>query len=288
MRPLFTGLSPIKHHLKNGGEVVAINRSIMSISTSYHKQTDIKPALMNKAAERVIEPKLRPVSAAPVELERSFLRRFEDSMVMNFDKWHDGVGYDLDALRAMEPDEKCLIEAMLLRRGARDWRDIEALACIDTPQARAAIQGAMNSPNPEVRNAVTRCAPELIPAATRAASLVQGLETANFFGGLTETLEQVATFHPPLIVDALLRGALWRSGELAVHFCAMLCYIHGEAATPFDLAQRSFFIRFDTDNRAKREVVFSELCDKIGVDAARYLPKGKFAAAASVLAGSLQ
>lgn len=262
----------------------------MPISISHRKEADAKSALMNRNSEGLIEANLRPVSASAtkVGMELTPLRRFEASMVMDFDKWHDGAGYDLDALRAMAPDEKHSIEVMLLQRGARDWRDIEALACLDTLEARTAIQGAMNSPNPEVRNAVTRCAPELIPDSVRTASLVQGLETANFFGGLTETLDQVAAFHPPLIVDALLRGALWRGGELAVHFSAMLCYIYGEATVPFDLQQRPFFLRFDTENRTEREAVFCDLCERIGVDAGRYLTKGKFAAAASVLAGSMR
>jgi hypothetical protein len=199
-------------------------------------------------------------------------------MVMDFDKWHDGIGYDLDALRAMSPAEKKSTETMLIRRGARDWRDIEALACFDTPEARAAIKAAMNNPNPDVRNAVTRCAPELIPDAVRTASLVMGLETAFFFGGLGQTLDQVAEFHPPLIVEALLRGALGRTGDVAMHFAALLYYIHGKAAEPFDMVQRPFFLRFNTDNRTERETLFRELCQKIGVDAARYLAHGKSAA----------
>jgi len=209
------------------------------------------------------------------ETDQGLVRRFESSMVMDFDKWHDGVGYDLDALQAMSPAEKKSIETMLLRRGARDWRDIEALACLDTFETRRALQAAMNSPNPEVRNAVTRCAPELIPDSVRTASLVKGLETANFFGGLSQTLDQVAEYHPPLIVETLLRGVLARGGDVAVHFAAMLCYIHGQAPGPFDMEQRPFFLRFNTENYSEREAVFRELCQKIGVEADRYLVRRK-------------
>jgi hypothetical protein len=227
----------------------------------------------------VVQPVVSDLLAnvSPKTAGETPLLRFERSMVLDFDKWHDGVGYDLDALRAMSPAEKTSAEAMLIRRGARDWRDIEALACLDTPAARAAIKAAMNNPNPEVRNAITRCAPGLVPESLRTASLVRGLETANFYGGLTQTLDQVAGFHPPLIVDALLRGALGRAGEVAVHFAAMLCYIHGRAQEPFDWEQRPFFLRFNTDNRLEREAAFLELCQKIGVETARYLAKGKSA-----------
>jgi len=34
------------------------------------------------------------------------LARFERGMEMNYEKWHDGIGYDLDALRAASNGER--------------------------------------------------------------------------------------------------------------------------------------------------------------------------------------
>ena len=73
---------------------------------------------------------LRPESAA--------VRQFRDSMQIDYWKWHDGVGYDLGALRQASASERNEIEAILLDRGALDWRDVEALAVLDTPRARDA------------------------------------------------------------------------------------------------------------------------------------------------------
>src|ERR1700712_2310954 len=207
------------------------------------------------AIRAALEARTNTIVSTPnrtVETGPSPWHRFESSMVMDFDKWHDGTGYDLDALRSLSPTEKKSAGALLIRRGARDWRDIEALASLDTPETRAAIKMAINSSNPEVRNAVTRYAPGLVSDSVRINSLVHGLETANFYGGLTQALDQVAEFHPPLIVEALLRGALGRAGDVAVHFAAMLCYVHGRALEQFDMEQRPFFLRFNTDNRAER------------------------------------
>lgn len=215
------------------------------------------------------------VAPALEKSEPTPIRRFENSMLMDYEKWHDGIGYDLDALRAMSPAEKKSAEATMIRRGVRDWRDIEALVCFATPEARAAIKAAIDHPNIEVRNAVLRYAPELVGDSVRTDSLVKGLETASFFGGLSETLDQVAEFHPPLIVETLLRGVLRRDGTVAVHFAATLYYIHGLSPEPFDMAQRPFFLRFNTDDRKERETVFRELCEKIGVDASLYLANGK-------------
>ena len=76
---------------------------------------------------------------------------------------------------------------------------------------------------------------------------------------------------PAAVVDALCRGVLSREGDVAVHFAAMLTFLHGQAAEAFDWAQRPFFLRFHTADRREREAAFRELCAKIGVRAEDHL-----------------
>ena len=45
-------------------------------------------------------------------------------------------------------------------------------------------------------------------------------------------LREVESLHPPEVVQALLLGARDRAGEVAVHFAAMLLYLHGKAREP--------------------------------------------------------
>jgi hypothetical protein len=97
------------------------------------------------------------------------------------------------------------------------------------------------------------------------------LRTAQFYGGLSQALDEVATFHPPEVVQALFEGALERRGEVAIHFAAMLLFIHGKAKEPFDWEHRPFCLRFDSGSRAERETVFRELCERVGVEAERFL-----------------
>src|SRR5262249_11202676 len=152
-----------------------------------------------------------------------------------------------------------------------DWRDVEALAALNTPKAKELLQKAMKEGNPEIRAAVMRYAPELVSNEERIRPLIKALETAEFYEGLTQTMDLVEDFHPPEIMDALLRGALNRSGEVAVHFAALLMFLHGKASEPFDMDQRPFFLRFNTPNQADRKAVFRELCEKIGVDSSKYV-----------------
>jgi|GEM_PF-1414018 len=214
----------------------------------------------------------RPSAApSPEQADVVLFRRFEASMVMNFEKWHDGIGYDLGAVRGMSPQGRRAVGELLIARGLRDWRDVEALACCDSPEARAALEAAMDGASHEIRNAVAAHASHLVSNSMRTASLVRGLDGADFFGGLSQTLDQVAVFHPPPVVDALLRGTLDRAGDVAVHFAAMLCYIHGCAPEPFDFEQRPFFFQFDAVQAADRQRAFAELCRKISIDPAPYL-----------------
>ena len=195
--------------------------------------------------------------------------RFIASMTLDYEKWHDGIGYDLDALRAVPGDERADLEALLIARVPRDWRDIEALGFLGTPAARDAVRAALTDPDPHVH----RLAASVVgPAddAPREALLVDALESAGF-GSLSATLEEAEAFHPPRVIEALLRGTLRRPGDVAVHFAALLYFLHGKSSEAFDWDHRPFFLRFNTTDRAEREAAFRELCETIGVESDGFL-----------------
>jgi hypothetical protein len=198
-------------------------------------------------------------------------RRFIASMQITFDMWHDGTGYDLNALGEVSGSERDAIETHLIQHQPRDWRDIEALAQIDSPRARQAIEAALKSPDAKVRREAMHHAGEKVDPADREKLLLNALNTAGLFDGLSEAIDEAAEFHPPSVIDMLLRGALNRDGEAAVHFAALLFYLHGKSAEPFDWNHRPFFLRFNTSDRAERKMVFCELCQTIGVDVSKYL-----------------
>lgn len=212
------------------------------------------------------------MSAAPGEPPSGdAVARFASSMTIDQEAWREGIGYDLETLRGASAADRARIEALLLGHGVRGWRDVEALAALGTPRAQAALREAAGSADPEVRLAVLSHAPALVSEAERTASVVAALRDAAFYGGLTQALAEVETRHPPEVVDALLRGALAREGEVAVHFAAMLCYVHGRTAEPFDWDERPFFLRFHTEDRQAREAAFRDLCARLGLDAGPYL-----------------
>jgi hypothetical protein len=192
-------------------------------------------------------------------------------MEMNYEKWHDGIGYDIGLIEKATPEELVDLERFLVNRPVSDWRDVEALAALNSPRARVLLRKTLKSKDHELRVAVTDYASDLVSEDERIDTLLAALEGSEIYGGLTQALLQVEEFHPPQVIDALLRGVLARDGETAVHFSAMLMFLHGKAETSFDWDKRPFFLKFHTGVRAEREAAFRELCKKIGVKADKYL-----------------
>jgi hypothetical protein len=132
------------------------------------------------------------------------LQQFEKSMEIDYEKWHDGIGYDIDAIKLASPMELKEIEQMLVQHKPQDWRDIEALAQIDTKSAQQTIKDAIDDSNPAVRIAVTRFAPNLVSNNKRSQSLIRALQSAEIFGGLSQALDDIEEYHPNEIKEALI------------------------------------------------------------------------------------
>jgi len=199
------------------------------------------------------------------------LKRFEKSMQIDYEKWHDGIGYDINAIKSASLAERNAIEDMVISHRPRDWRDIEALAQLNTARAKEAMKKAMKDRNPAVRIAVTRFAPNLVTNRERTQSLIEALQNSQILYGLSQTLDDIEKFHPKPIKEALLKGLLSREGEVAVLFAAMLFYIYGKTDDPFDMKLRPFFLSFNTEDREKRLQAFRTLCSQFNINAEKYL-----------------
>jgi hypothetical protein len=204
--------------------------------------------------------------------ESDLVTRFRRSHEMNYEKWHDGIGCDLDAIREATPAERQEIEEILLHCELT-WREVEALAVLNTPRARQVLREALKSGDASVKSAVINYAGELVSQSEKTQALVEALATAEIYAGLSVTLLEVEEHHPPEVIAALLRGTLERDGGTACHYSAMLYFLHGKAKEPFDWDHRPLFLRFNTPDPVARRQCFIELCADIGVDPAPYLVK---------------
>ncbi|OYY93661.1 MAG: hypothetical protein B7Y41_10435 [Hydrogenophilales bacterium 28-61-23] len=226
---------------------------------------DERGAAICSSTQAEAPPEARQEARQEAQTNRgdSLLRRFKQSMEIDYGKWHDGIGYDLEALRVMAGDQRETAQVMLLAHGIGDWRDVEALALLDSPAARSALRVALESADAQIRLAVARHAPDLVPPEVRTASLVTALETVTAFDGLTQAMDEAASFHPPEVMDALWRGVRDREGDVAVHFAGLLTYLHGKADSVFDYAQRPFFLTFNTRDKQARAAAVALLRDRL-------------------------
>ena len=192
-------------------------------------------------------------------------------MKIDYEKWHDGIGYDLTALAEANREEREKIERILINRNPLNWRDIEALATLDSNKARSTLRYALQGGSNEVNMAILRFAPELVDDKLKTKLIIKSLKSATFYYGLLQTLYIVEKYHPTEIIRELFIGLLNREGDVAVHFAAMLFFIYGIDETYFPWENRPFFLRFNTSNIADRKIAFKELCEKINVDYRIYL-----------------
>jgi hypothetical protein len=193
----------------------------------------------------------------------SMYERFCRAAAIGPDNWRDPE-HDLEAIRLATPDEKRAIEQFLLRQGICHFIDAQALALIDTPAARQALLAAFRDGPLEIRAAVAHVAPELVAEGEKLAELLQRIETCDAYAGLDLTLDQIERTHPPQVVAAMLKRIERDPGVAAVHFAALLLYLHGHAASAFDWDQRPFFLRFNPGDEIDRQQAIDELYQRIG------------------------
>jgi hypothetical protein len=205
--------------------------------------------------------------------------RFMASTDIGYDEWHDGIGYDLEALTQLEGAERDEVERWLVARANEDWRDVEALAALGSSAAKRAVRETLRTGTVEQRLAAARHMPDDEDSAADGpsktddveAAIIAGLEAGDLSQGLTHALT-LAEEHPtPPVLDALFRCALRGSSVARVHAAALLGYLHGNAKEAFDWDRRPFWLEFGVEDLAAVEAAFRKLCEECGVDPARYL-----------------
>ena len=172
------------------------------------------------------------------------LDTFRRSMIMDYEKWHDGIGYDLEALQQLDRSEIDGVETILIDHlnNPGDWRDVEALHALGTPRAVAAVKGARQHRTAEVR---TRAAELSGDRNDIEQAIVSGLFDDNGWSKALDLAEENAT---PAVKQALLDCARRGAPEARVNAAAMLLYVCGQAEEPFDWNHRPFFLRFGEDD----------------------------------------
>jgi hypothetical protein len=197
-------------------------------------------------------------------------QRFQDSTVMTYERWHDGLGYDLEALTEMTGAERNSVETDLINN-TTNWRDIEALAALNTATAKAHIRKHIDQGSSEVRLAAARAlAGDKESDRAREDAIIHALQTAEPMNGLARALDMAAEHKSPRIVEAVLRCTLRPVPEVAVNAAGLIYYLFGKTTEPFDWDKRPFFLRFG-EGGAEQRRAFADMCTELGIEAEPYL-----------------
>jgi len=184
-----------------------------------------------------------------VQTVKSPVDRFKESMAIDYAKWREGEGYDLESMREMSQIELTEVEALLMDRLKRDgdWRDVEAMAAIDTETAKAAVLSAQKHQITNVRNYAVRLGP------ITEADVVRALESAKSMDGLDASLRMAEDCNTTLVRRAVLDMARNGDSTVRVHMVAMLYFLMGKSKEAFEWNHRPYFLSFGVeDNQALR------------------------------------
>ena len=200
------------------------------------------------------------------------MSKFVESMRVTYERWHDGTGYDLEALDGLAADEKREVEDLLVSRKKPDWRDIEALDHLGTRRALAKIEGALKS-----TDLVTRAQAaeklrvrHLLNDDRMEALILDALDSTTLLNGMTHVLALAKGLPTPAVRKKVLSKALEGNDDIRVHAAALAHHLYGGTSHPFDMTHRPFYLRFKSPKKTDRLLAFRELCALIGVDAAEF------------------
>ena len=193
--------------------------------------------------------------------------RFMQSTKIGYIEWHDGIGYDMDAFRAMTPCERDEVVRQLSMHSSPpfDWRDIEVFEAAGTTNAVAALRSALQSPSADSRLHAAAALHAMGHLDDLRAVVVRELDSVTIIDGMVFALGFLGSELTPQIRDALLRGTLHRP-EVGPHYAAKLCQLAGKTSSNFDLGLRPLFLRFgEHASPDERKRAYSELCEMIGL-----------------------
>ena len=185
-----------------------------------------------------------PAPRAPARPSEAY-KKFTDSTNITYEQWHEGIGYDLDALAKVTDEEKAALAATLIarfKRGRAEWRDIEALGALKLPQAREVLEQALPHARLETKLHIARELAAMGTSVEIDKIIAHILQRGHYEDGLSLALDLVPAYATPYLRNVLLDCARIGHPDVRVHAAALCLYLAGQADEPFDWKHRPFFL----------------------------------------------
>ena len=187
-------------------------------------------------------------------------------MNIGYEEWHDGIGYDLDALKSLGPEEKQQAENLLVPR-CSDFRGVEALDTLGTDRALDRIEELLSSRDFELRLNATRVLAKRRRISSEKVEniLLDTLPKVTIGKGLTQAMSLAEAYPSEAVRRRLLYCALKGNDDLRIHAAALAHFLHGGSTMAFDWAHRPLYLRLGSRDRMERQAGYEELCRSVGV-----------------------
>ncbi len=197
------------------------------------------------------------------------VKRFQNSMDMDFDKWHDGEGFDLSCIDDMTAAERREVAAMLRSR-EQTWRELEALAALDLEDVDDIIQETAKTSDSR-DNRITSAAALYERGKMKKADYEKLLceeirkLTGNGDGSIKVLLEAEA-LGTEKVKQALLWSS-WNSTDDSMSCAARLLYLCGKAEDQLAWNHREWLFDLKPNNSYfTRKKAFDKLCELCGME----------------------
>jgi hypothetical protein len=198
------------------------------------------------------------------------MTQFMDSMKIGYIEWHDGISYNLEALREFSPAELDYIETLLVSRKDEDWRDVEALATLRTSPAIQALKDCLESSNLDCQLFAVRYLKEMDILDQVDQVVVDTLPLTKIGEGFSLALALAKDYPSEPIKHIVLWCCLNGNESIRVLCAAMALYLYGITKDYYDTSHEIVF-EFHEPDRDKRIEPFTRLCQMINIDPEPFL-----------------
>jgi len=222
------------------------------------------PLTASLATESPPNPYVRNQSNTAAD--NAALEDFLSAGKVDRDAWHDGNGYPLNKLAAMNAATS---EQLVSRLVVKGWREVEVLAVLATSSAQSSLRAGFDAAGPtrlEIGLALLRWMPEILSDAERTDLVCQAITQARGGEGLDAALEAAQAWHPAAVMTALWQSLHQPDTAVVVNTAALLYFLLGLTDTPFDLSRRTDFLRFVSDAASERTAALDQLRMHMGFD----------------------